>query len=236
MAKLFLTLLAQLDVETTPLPLLGQHFWHCRQFSVRRSACLLARKPSPATGTSSPPSQLKCSSEGVIWICRASFTKWQLLFTLSSLSPWWQLEDSVNNVGKFRFGLKLIRFPTLVSSELLLELVLLARRTPGLLTIYLVGCSVLSLMVTLHRSQKSPLVSHKDQYTRTTIILQLYWPAELHPTVCHIQNPTLCRWHLTSQAHQEDRLHFRCRQPSKRHQLSYSMGKTLRFVFKHPKD
>ena len=104
-----------------------------------------------------------------------------------------------------------------------------------LLTSYLVACSVLSLMVTLHRSQNSHLVSPTRFNTRTSIILDLYWPAVLHPAVCHVQNPTLCRWHLTSQSHQEGQ-HFRCRQPSKRHQLCCSMGKTLRFMFKHLKD
>ena len=58
----------------------------------------------------------------------------------------------------------LIRFPTWVSSELLLKLVSPAHCTPGLLTIYLVAQSMLSLMVTPHRSPKFPLVSRKVQF------------------------------------------------------------------------
>ena len=57
----------------------------------------------------------------------------------------------------------------------------------------------------------------------------------LHPAVYHIQNPTLCWQYLTSQTYGEG-LHFRCRQPSRRHRISYSMGKTLQLAFKHRKD
>ena len=58
----------------------------------------------------------------------------------------------------------LIRFSTRVFSELLLELVSPAHCTPGLLTICLVTHSMLSLMVTPHRSPKFPLVSRKVQF------------------------------------------------------------------------
>ena len=67
------------------------------------------------------------------------------------------------------------------------------------------------------------------------LLIYLYWPAVLHPAVYHIQNPTLCWRYLTSQTYGEG-LHFRCRQPSRRHRISYSMGKTLQLAFKHPKD
>ena len=33
----FVTLLAHCGIETTPFSLYGNHFWYCRQFSVRRS-------------------------------------------------------------------------------------------------------------------------------------------------------------------------------------------------------
>ena len=37
LAWAFIFFLAQTGVETAPLPLYKLHFWHCRQFSVRRS-------------------------------------------------------------------------------------------------------------------------------------------------------------------------------------------------------
>ena len=84
-----------------------------------------------------------------------------------------------------------------------------------------------------HSSQVTKVSSSVPQgYTRTIIILNLYWPAVLHPAFHHLQNPTLHWRHLTSQTYWEG-LHFRCRQLSKRHWLSRSMGK---LAFKHPKD